>query len=221
MKIIALCILLLTVVGVHAELIQFSGNYSVQFDSGFPNYQGIPSLSGSYQFQLDLEEIPSSGSFELAGLSLDQFSVSPDTIGSTSFTESDMQMSMFGNFGDWSYFRIKPLSGTLETTDYLSLTFERYNGYDPATSTHTNAFDWINLNVLSEAGYFQGDHEDTDNHGAVFDGTITTQAVPEPNSVALLIIGGVGVFYTRRRKQSKMIRTSHLSRHGTTHNFHT
>jgi hypothetical protein len=31
-------------------------------------------------------------------------------------------------------------------------------------------------------------------------------AIPEPNSVALLIIGGAGVFYTRRRKQNKTIR---------------
>ena len=49
--------------------------------------------------------------------------------------------------------------------------------------------------------------------------TIQTIAIPEPNSVALLIIGGVGVFYTRRRKQNKMIRTSQLSRRCTTPDF--
>lgn len=200
-KCIVIIISLLAVLGTHAELMLFSGSYSVQFDPTDLNYQGIPNLAGSYQFRFDLNDIPDTGRFEVPGLAIDQFTVAPNPIGSTLFTASDMQLSMFGNFGNWNYFTIKPANGSVETADYLSLTFELYNGYDSVTSTHTKALDWVNLNIVTEAGYFSGDHLSS-SHGAVFDGTITTQLIPEPNSIGLLLFGCLGVFYTRRAKRN-------------------
>ena len=191
-------IILLAVLGVQAELMLFSGFYSVQFDLAGLNYQGIPSLAGSYQFRFDLDDIPDTGSFEVSGLVVDQFVATPNPIGSTLFAAQDMQLSIFGDFGDWNYFRFTPVQGFVESADYLSLTFEVYNGYDPVTTTYTNALDWVDLNVSSEVGYFQGDQLGTDYHGAVLDGTITVQAIPEPNSVALFLLGALGVIYARR-----------------------
>ena len=68
-----------------AAVIDYSGSFSITFDTGAPDYQGVPSLSGSWSFEFDDSVVTGNpnGFFEnvaLATISLDL------PVGVTTFT---------------------------------------------------------------------------------------------------------------------------------------
>lgn len=164
-----------------AAVLSFSGTFSA------PMTGPITTLSGSFQFDFDDSVVTGAVSEFFDGIPLNSFSLSPSMIGSTTFDLSN------------SVGAVRYESGILTEFAVGGAAAGGVRGIDP--NTEDFAVLWANIGGVF-SGPPVGQFYILPGQGQLFNsepasGTVTV--VPEPSST-LLLLGGTGLVFLRRRR---------------------